>query len=151
MSTKCIETPSRIALAQTEIVINAPKELVYRTWFDEPENWFYQNEETKATNTTRCEEKVGGRFYFDLPDGGFNVLGEITMIKPNYKIRMRGDCTVPLAVIMNMTICFEDVDGGTRVSVDHRMAGEICEDMATDFEEGWADGLGKLKKLVESK
>ena len=94
---------------------------------------------------------MGGRFYIELPDGGFNVIGELTMIKPNHKIRMRGDCTMEKAVLMNMTISFEDASEGTRVSIDHRMSGEIPDDFPEGFEEGWLDGLQKLKKLVESK
>ncbi|MDF1808696.1 MAG: SRPBCC domain-containing protein [Phycisphaerales bacterium] len=150
MTTKLMEDAARVANAQIEIHISAPKEQVYRAWFDDIGSWFYENEETKVTNPTKIEEKLGGRCYMQLPDGGFNVLGEITMIKPNKKIRMRGDCTMPAAVIMNMTIAFEEVDGGTRVHIDHRMAGEICDGMAEEFEEGWMDGLQKLKKLIES-
>lgn len=151
MSTKFLDTPARVAQSQTEITIEAPRELVYRTWFDEPHNWFYESESTKETTPTRCEEKMGGRFYIELPNGGFNVIGEITMIKPNEKIRMRGDCTMPQATLMNMTVSFEDTDSGTRVSVDHRMSGEILDDFPEGFEEGWLDGLQKLKALVESK
>ncbi len=150
MSTKFLESPSRLAQVQTEIVINASKEVVYRAWFDEPHNWFYESEEAKSLRPTRCEERIGGRFYMELPDGGFNVIGEFTMLKPNHKIRMKGDCTMPQAVIMNMTIHFEEVDGGTKVSVDHRMSGEIPDDFPEGFEEGWQDGLEKLKALIES-
>lgn len=151
MSTKFLDIPARVAQSQTEITINAPKELVFRTWFDEPHKWFYESDATKDTTPTRCEEKMGGRFYIELPDGGFNVIGVITMIKPNQKIRMRGDCTMPQATLMNMTINFEEVDGGTKVSIDHRMSGEIPDDFPEGFEEGWLDGLQKLKALVESK
>ena len=150
MSTKMMEQSARLAVANVEITINAPRAEVYRAWFDDTSEWFYHSEETKSSQPTLCEERMGGKFYTSLPDGGFNVLGEITMLKPNYKIRIKGDCTMPAAVIMNMTVAFEDVDGGTKVSVDHRMAGEIYDGMAEEFEEGWLDGLQKLKARVES-
>jgi DNA-binding transcriptional ArsR family regulator/uncharacterized protein YndB with AHSA1/START domain len=150
MGAKFLDTPARVAISEIEIMIDAPKETVYRAWFDSPNDWFYENEQARKERPTRCEERLGGRFYMELPDGGFNVIGEITMIKPNHKIRMRGDCTMPQAVLMNMTIAFEDVDGRTRVSVDHRMSGEIEDDFPEGFVEGWMDGLQKLKKLVES-
>ena len=151
MSTKMMEQSARLANAQIEIMIDAPKEAVYRAWFDDMASWFYENEETRATSPCTIEEKVGGFCYMAFADGGFNVLGQITMIKPNSKIRMRGDCTMPSAVIMNMTIAFEDVDGQTRVSIDHRMAGEIEDGTAEQFEQGWTDGVTKLKALVESR
>lgn len=150
MGAKFLDTPARVAVSEIEIVIDAPKETVYRAWFDSPNDWFYEDEESRKTSPTRCEERLGGRFYMELPNGGFNVIGEITMIKPNHKIRMRGDCTMPQAVLMNMTIAFEDVDGKTKVSIDHRMSGEIEDDFPEGFVEGWMDGLEKLKKLVES-
>ena len=151
MSSKFLDTPARISESVIEISINAPKELVYRTWFDEPHNWFYESDATKDTAPTRCQEKMGGKFYTELPDGGFNVIGELTMIKPNHKIRMRGDCTMPQAILMNMTISFEQVGDTTKVSIDHRMSGEIPDDFPEGFVEGWDDGLQKLKELVESK
>lgn len=150
MGAKFLDTPARVAVSEIEIEIDAPKETVFRAWFDSPNDWFYENEAARRDRPTRCEERIGGRFYMELPDGGFNVIGEITMIKPNNKIRMRGDCTMPQAVLMNMTISFEDVGGKTKVSIDHRMSGEIEDDFPEGFVEGWMDGLEKLKKLVES-
>lgn len=150
MGAKFLDQPARVAVSEIEIVIDAPKEVVYRAWFDDPNLWFYESEESKLKTPTRVEERIGGRFYIELPGGGFNVIGEITMIKPNQKIRLRGDCTMPQAVLMNMTVAFEEVGGKTRVSVDHRMSGEITDGMPDEFVEGWMDGLVKLKALVES-
>jgi len=151
MTTKMMEQSARVAHAEIEIVIKAPKEEVYNAWFEDTSAWFYHSEETKNSQPTHCEQRMGGKFYTALPDGGFNVLGELTMIKPNEKIRIRGDCTMPMAVLVNITVAFEEVDGGTRVSIDHRMAGEVADGMAKDFEAGWLDGLTKLKGLVESR
>ncbi len=151
MGAKFLEQPARVAVSEIEIEIDAPKDAVYRAWFDDPNLWFYESEESSRETPTRCEERMGGRFYIELPDGGFNVIGEITMLKPNHKIRMRGDCTMPQAVLMNMTIAFEETNGRTKVSIDHRMSGEVDDDFPDGFVEGWMDGLVKLKELVESR
>ncbi|MFI4917603.1 MAG: metalloregulator ArsR/SmtB family transcription factor [Phycisphaerales bacterium JB060] len=145
------------AVVQTEVAIDAPPEKVYDLFFDRAHDWFYESDEKRQTVKTIVERKLGGHFYFETqrtdgpPDQ--NVLGTITMLKPGRKIRMRGDCTVPSAFIANMTITFEPADspsgGGTRVSVEHRMAGEYPDDLPTSFEEGWQDGLQKLKALAE--
>lgn len=150
MGAKFLEHPARVAVSEIEIEIDAAKDVVYRAWFDDPNLWFYENEASKRNTPTKCEERMGGRFYTQLPDGGFNVIGEITMLKPNHKIRMRGDCTMPQAVIMNMTIAFEEANGKTKVSIDHRMSGEVPDDFPDGFVEGWMDGLVKLKAIVES-
>jgi len=150
MNVKLLEHPARIAQVVCEIVIDAPKAKVYRAWFDDTRNWFFDNPEDIAAKPFLCEEKLGGRFYHQLPGGGFNVLGEITMIKPEHKIRMRGDCTMPEAVLMNMTISFTEEGKGTRVRIDHHMMGEFADETPKGFEEGWMSGLRALKTLLES-
>jgi DNA-binding transcriptional ArsR family regulator/uncharacterized protein YndB with AHSA1/START domain len=149
MSSKILDTPVRIARIVVEIIVNAPREEVFRVWLEQPNDWFYESDEARNAGPTRIQNEVGGKFYFELPDGGFNVLADITMIKPGHKIRMRGDCTCPEAFVANMTTSFEDVPGGTRVTVDHRMSGEFSDDLPEAFDEGWADGLAKLKAFVE--
>lgn len=150
MSAKITNEAARVAHVQTEITINAPKDRVFDAWFDRPHEWFYEKEEDIQAKPTRCDRERGGHFYIELPDGGFNVIGEITMIKPYKSIRMRGDCTIPSAMVINMTITFEEEGGKTTIKVDHRMAGEFDDDLPAGFEEGWQDGLQKLKALMEN-
>ncbi len=149
MTTKFIDTPARVAVATTSIDIDAPKAKVFDAFLNNPNGWFYENEESRKNTPTRCEPRLGGKFYIEYPSNGFNVLGEITMIKHEHKIRMRGDCTMPQAVLMNMTISFEEIGSGTRVTIDHRMMGELEDSWAQEFEHGWSDGLEKLKSLME--
>ncbi len=150
MGAKLLDQPARVARTQCEVLIDAPREAVYRAWFERTQEWFLDKPDEAATKPFLCEERMGGRFYQQLPDGGFNVLGEITMLKPGHKIRLRGDCTMPEAVLMNMTISFEDDGQRTRVRVDHRMMGEFGDDLPAGFEDGWMDGLTKLKALMET-
>jgi len=150
MSTKFLDGQPRAAVAVTQIDIEAGVERVYDAFLNEPHAWFYESEASREATPARCEPRLGGSFYMEYPGGGFNVLGQITMIKPNEKVRMRGDCTMPAAVIMNMTIEFQEIASGTRVIIEHRMSGEIEDAWPAEFEEGWHDGLVKLKALVET-
>jgi len=150
MSAKISDRPARIATVQTQIDINAKKETVFEAWFEDTHKWFFETEDDITKRPARCDRELGGHFYMELPDGGFNSLAEITMIKPNKSIRMRGDCTIPSAMVINMTITFEEEAGVTTVKVDHRMSGEFDDDLPAGFEEGWLDGLQKLKVLVEA-
>lgn len=153
MGVKFAERAVRTAHVVCEVVIDAPREQVYRAWFDRTADWFYEKEPGQHDGASHCEETMGGKFYMDVPGGGFNVLGEVTMIKPGKKIRLRGDCTIPDAFVANMTIAFEDAGQGakkgTKVTVDHRMSGDFDDDLPAGFEEGWTDGLTKLKALLE--
>lgn len=151
MGVKLHEEPARVAHVVAEIEIAAPRGKVYRAWFDRVGDWFYENEEARKTRPTRWEgERIGAKCYLEYPGGGFNVIGELTMVKPGEKIRMRGDCTGEEAFFANMTVSFTDTPGGTRVRVDHRMTGQFADPVPGEFEEGWLDGLVKLKALVES-
>ncbi|MEO1008437.1 MAG: metalloregulator ArsR/SmtB family transcription factor [Planctomycetota bacterium] len=142
-------------IIQTEIEIDAPAERVFDAYFADAHNWFYESEESRRHTKTIFERELGGRFYLETvrDDGQVdrNLMGIVTLIRPNRKIRLRGDCTIPSAFVANMTIAFEERDGRTVVSVEHRMAGEFDEDLPAGFEEGWQDGLQKLKALVESR
>jgi DNA-binding transcriptional ArsR family regulator len=151
MGVKLLDQAARVAHVVCEVTIDAPRDKVYRAWFDDVADWFYENDEARRSRPTRWEEKIGGKCYLEYPNGGFNIIGELTMIKVNEKIRMRGDCTAPEAFFANMTISFEDAGGKTRVRVDHRMMGEFPDAMPGEFEEGWTDGLTKLKALMESR
>jgi DNA-binding transcriptional ArsR family regulator len=151
MTFKLHEEPARVAHVVAEIEIAAPREKVYRAWFDRVGDWFYENEEARNARPTRWEgERIGAKCYLEYPRGGFNVIGELTMVKPGEKIRMRGDCTGEDAFFANMTVSFTHTPGGTRVRVDHRMTGQFADSVPSEFEEGWMDGLVKLKGLVES-
>lgn len=150
MSTEFLKTPVRAAVVQTEITINAKPAQVYETFIHRCSEWFYENDEKRTTTPSRMENHVGGKFSMLLPGGGENLLATITMLKPGWKIRLRGDCTIPSAFIANMTITFHEDKQGTRVHVEHRMAGEFEDDLPAGFEEGWGDGLSKLKTLIES-
>jgi len=142
-------------VVQTEIVIAAPRGKVFDAFFADAHDWFYESEQSKLRTRTVFERELGGRFYLqtEREDGevDLNMLGFVTMIKPGRKVRFRGDCTIPSAFVANMTITFEDADGGTRVAIEHRMAGEFDADLPAGFEEGWQDGLQKLRALVESR
>lgn len=149
MSTEFLKTPVRAAVVQTEITINAKPAAVYDAFVHRCGEWFYENEQTRTATPSRMENRVGGNFSMILPDGGENLLATVTMLKPGWKIRLRGDCTMPNAFVANMTVTFHEAGEGTRVHIEHRMAGEFEDDLPAGFEEGWADGLSKLKALIE--
>jgi len=157
MGTKLIDTPARIAVIETAIEIAAPRDKVYDTFVNDIANWFYESEESRPHRTAVFEPTLGGKFYMRDDSGETagdeNLLAIVTLVRPGRKLRMKGDFTMPQAMIANATISFEDypMDGGTgtRISISHRMMGEFEDDLPAGFEEGWLDGLQKLKALAE--
>ena len=150
MSTRILDEPARVAVVEIEIEIDAEREEVYRTFVERTGDWFYENEASRKTHATILEHELGGRLFIrTLANGDENMMASVTMIKKNRKLRLKGDYTVAQAFVANVTVAFEDVPGGTRVAIEHRMAGDFSDDLPGGFDEGWMDGLLKLKRLVE--
>ncbi len=152
VSSKTLDAPPRTAIINLSIDIDSDRETVFSTFLEEPHDWFYESEESRKTKKTILEPKLGGRFYIRTETSGDeNLIATVTMIKPNRELRMRGDCTIPNAFIANMTVKFTDEGAGTRVAIEHRMMGEFDDELPAGFDEGWLDGLQKLKTLVEGR
>ncbi len=150
MSTKTIEATPRTAIINLSIDIERDRESVFRAFLEDANDWFYESEEARKTNTTILEPKLGGRFYLrNETTGDENLMAIVTMIKPNKKLRLKGDYTCPQAFIANVTVSFQDEGAGTRVEIEHRMMGEFSDDLPAGFDEGWLDGLQKLKAHVK--
>ena len=66
------------------------------------------------------------------------------------KIAMQFAEDVKMATGGTVELEFHEDGAGTRVHISHRMAGEFYDEMPSEFEEGWQDGLQKLKQLVEA-
>lgn len=150
MGTKFLEQGPRSAVVEVAIHVEAPRARVYAAFLHEPAAWFYESEQTKDTRPSVIEPVLGGKFFMrTLENGDENLLAILTCIKKDRLIRLRGDCTMPNAFVANMTVRFLDEGSGTRVEIEHRMSGEFPDDLPAGFEEGWMDGLQKLKVLVE--
>jgi uncharacterized protein YndB with AHSA1/START domain len=150
MPHRILEAPARAAVVESSIEIEASPERCFDVFFDGIRDWFFETEETKSVRPARIERKLGGRFYVEYADGTENLLAIVTMIKPGRELRLKGDFTVPQAFTANVTVRFQAGSSGTLVAIEHRMSGEFDEDIPAGFDEGWTDGLEKLKTLVES-
>ncbi len=151
MTNKTIDAAPRTALINLSIDIDRDRESVFRAFLEDANDWFYESEESRKTHTTILEPTLGGRFYIRTEaTGDENLLANVTMIKPNRELRLKGDYTCPQAFIANVTVRFKDEGAGTRVEIEHRMMGEFSDDLPAGFDEGWLDALQKLKKHIES-
>ncbi len=150
MSSEILATPARVAVVDCAIEIQAPREEVYRAFLHRPSEWFCDRSQTPPEQPCILEPVLGGRMFLRTrANGDENLMAFVTLLKENREVRLRGDFTVPQAFVANVTIRFEDIDGGTRVSIHHRMAGDFSDDMPPGFDEGWTDALRQLKEIIE--
>ncbi|MGD1915554.1 MAG: ArsR/SmtB family transcription factor [Phycisphaerales bacterium] len=61
MPVETIELSAQVI--QTEIRIDASPETVYGLFFERPNDWFYESEESRKTQTTKIENRIGGLFF----------------------------------------------------------------------------------------
>ncbi|MCB9844753.1 MAG: SRPBCC domain-containing protein [Phycisphaeraceae bacterium] len=150
MATKLLDRPARIAVIDMSIDVHAPRDRVWQAFINETASWFYESEQTRTTHPSVLEPSLGGRFFIQTAGTqDENLLAMITCIKPPREIRLKGDFTIPQAFVANVTVKFQESGDATRITLTHRMAGDFDDDLPSGFDEGWLDGLQKLKRLLE--
>jgi uncharacterized protein YndB with AHSA1/START domain len=134
---------------------DAPRELVYRAW-TEPDlvrRWWHAN----RGDMTVCEIdlRVGGRWRYMLvtPDGmEVEFYGEYREITPNERI-VQTEVFAPFPDAgATETLTFEDVDGGTRVTmlVQHQLPEHRDLHINSGMEDGLQDALDLLEGVARS-
>ncbi len=100
----------------------------------------------KAGATVVLEPYVGGRFYEDWGAGGGALYGNVSVLAANERITVRGPMGIRGPVASVWTIELSDADAGrTTVHGSHRAFGDIDEDTAEDYTDGWGEVFGALK------
>jgi uncharacterized protein YndB with AHSA1/START domain len=139
---------------------DAPRALVYRAWTD-PEQlgrWF----PPEGFGAAHCavEPRVGGAFRVDMraPDGPpfegavFPGPGVIRELVPNERLvfTMQPELGEQRLPMVRTTVTFEDVAGGTRVTVQEELAtsGEFERMVRQGMVEGMVQSLGKLAGVL---
>jgi activator of Hsp90 ATPase-like protein len=123
-------------------------EEIDRWWRPGPINWY----DAGRAVGIRFEPGVGGRWLevYDDSVGDVLEIGRITVWEPGVRLVLlyrdggyENDGT-------EVGVRFEPVDGGTRVTLEHRGWGALAEDVATKNREtkrwGWANILGWYKE-----
>lgn len=149
---------------QTEITMsrhfNAPRDLVYRAWTD-PEQlakWWGPHGFTNPVCET--DPRPGGLWRIDMqaPDGTiYPNMGRYLEVVPPERIVYTdvvdddatawGDTPPPSSV---QTVTFEDVDGGTKVTVVVRVDSPEARDAMVEMGAiaGWSESMERLDALL---
>ncbi len=139
---------TRVCRILVESEIDASREKVFRGMVEGIGEWWVHPAGEKPP--MRIEPKVGGRFFEDHGDDKGHMFGTVTVYEPSRKLRFVGDFTNREAALNVVTIDFEEVSADkTRVKIDHRSSGEVSDDFAASFEQGWTEIAGMLKAYCE--
>lgn len=145
---------TRTTTVQGEIEIDAPRERVFEAILRETESWFWPGRDGDRNPPSKIEPWVGGRFWRDESaqrgDGAGELYATLATVRPPEMVRMVGDFASEHAYCGTITIRLDESGVGTRVRVTHACSGDVPEDKVREFDDGWRDELGNLKRFVET-
>lgn len=129
------------------VLIHASRAKVWSTLVHDVGSWwshsFFEGE-------IHMESKAGGLFKEKFA-GGEALYATVTMVKENEELRLIGPMGMKDAVYNSMRFVLEDADGGTQLLLTHDMSGNITDEIASGYTQGWTHLLGHgLKPLAES-
>jgi len=142
-------TPARVAHLRQELRIAAPVDHVFKTFVERCGEWFASCARP-GEDIVRMEPRVGGMFFEDYGQGSGMTLATITHFIPNKRVAMSGEFCCNEACLSNVFFDFDEADGATVITMNHRMAGEITDQCVAEFEEGWNELFERFKKLAET-
>jgi DNA-binding transcriptional ArsR family regulator len=144
----------RTIRVESEVVIHAARERVFEAILRETSHWFWPGEADRPHPPSVIEPWVGGRFWRDesaeYGEGAGDLYATIATIRAPEMVRMVGDFASQHAYAGTVTIQLRETTGGTRVGVTHVCSGDVPEEKVREFDEGWRDELGNLKRYVET-
>ena len=140
---------SKVVVIEQQVEIAANTATVYEAITKHIGRWFWSGEKGEMSPVA-IEERAGGRFYRESPDGSCDLYGIVTAIRPGKLIRIEGSIGGKYATMSIFEFKIEADSDSSIVKLTHRMAGEVVDADVADYTEGWKDELGSLKRFAET-
>lgn len=146
-------TPAQLQAAvhhiEQEIMVDADVEKVYECLLDVNGWWVHRL--SQKPDTLRLEAQVGGRFWEVLDeetqDGA--LWGIVTSIRKNDHIMINGSFGMRGVVMGVVTICTNEAENGTQVTLSHQIMGDVSEETVAGYNGGWQMALDSLRKFAD--
>ena len=129
----------------------APAE-AFRLFTDEIDSWWpLATHSIGQADAEACffEGREGGKIYESHGDGSIHVWGLVTVWDPPSKVVFSWHPGRDASTAQEVELRFAEIDGGTRVALEHR-GWEVLGDDALETREGYQKGwVGVLDRFVE--
>lgn len=147
------------AAIRKTITVNAPIARAFDVFASRMGSWWHK-EHSIAKGTTQMdviiEPRAGGRWYEKGADGSEHPWGRVLAFEPPRRLLLAWQLTRDFAYDPNfettVEVAFEEQDGGTLVTFEHRdlerMGGDAVE-MLEGMDGGWAMLLGLYRTAAE--
>jgi uncharacterized protein YndB with AHSA1/START domain len=133
--------------------LRCPPAHAFQVFTDRVDGWWPQGHRRIPGSTLRCTPGRGGALVERGPDGRELILGRVTEWAPPRAIAFEWLLGAPPEAPTSVTVSFEDLDAGTRVTVVHREGARPLPDWSRTvalFERGWNAVLTALQVAVEN-
>ena len=91
----------------------------------------------------------GGRWFRDLGNGAGHLWAHVQVYKPPTLLELCGPMFMSYPVASHMALRLAEIPGGTRLSLTHRILGEMDPDHAAGVHTGWKHTLEGVKAHAE--
>lgn len=147
------QAQSRVFQIEQEVLINAPREQVFKALTEQAGDWWEFRIAPKGVPSQFTFEPVpGGQFIERWRENEGAVWGNVYYVNAPEEIRLQGHLGMQGAVNSAYTYRLIEKDGATLLQLSHSASGIIQEDWEQKHTEGWKYLLGTLlKEYVEKK
>lgn len=91
----------------------------------------------------------GGRWFRDLGNGAGHLWAHVQVYKPPTLLELHGPMFMSYAAISHMALRLTEIPGGTRLTLSHRILGEMLPEHAAGVHTGWKHTLEGVKAHAE--
>jgi DNA-binding transcriptional ArsR family regulator/uncharacterized protein YndB with AHSA1/START domain len=142
---------SRVFRIEQEVLINAPRERVFKALTEQIGDWWEFRLAPKGVSSQLTLDPVpGGQFIEKWSENTGAVWGKVYYVNAPEEIRLQGHLGMQGAVNSSYTYRLIDKDGATSLQLSHTASGLIEEGWEEEHAGGWKHLLGNLlKKYVE--
>jgi DNA-binding transcriptional ArsR family regulator/uncharacterized protein YndB with AHSA1/START domain len=138
---------------EQEVLIEAPREQVFKALTERAEDWWEFRLAPKGVPSQFTFNPVpGGQFIEKWGENEGAVWGNVYFVNAPEEIRLQGHLGMQGAVNSSYTYRLKEKDGATLLQLSHTASGVIQENWEQEHSEGWKYLLGTLlKNYVEQK
>ena len=138
---------SRVFIIEQEVLINAPREQVFKALTEQAGDWWEFRLAPKGESSQFTFNPVpGGQFIEKWGENQGAVWGNVYYVNAPEEIRLHGHLGMQGAVNSSYTYRLIEKEGSTLLQLSHHASGIIRENWEQEHSEGWKYLLGTLLK-----
>ncbi len=154
LSSPATQLDPRAARYDLEILIDAPRDHVWSTLIQRPNDWWIADMRCVAADATiALDAQAGGALVERAADGGELLWGTVLAIQPRQSLNLASAIAPPFGGPCQTYLLIELLDQGsaTVVRMTHSLHGHFGDETIPQMKDGWRLLLEGLKATAEER